>query len=384
MRKQQGVKTKYPGVTKTGEQTFRVRRKVVDPETGRRTEVDRIVKGVTAKQAADKLAELVAEARASNVDRMRVSDFARSWLESKSATVSRGTANKYADALEQHIVPGLGRIYCDALKPFDVQEWVNKCLAKGYSVRTVQSWYGCLRTMMIDAQYQLDLPRNPVARVTFPEPAEFEGQNAINEEQLERLLEVFRAEEPDHYGLVAVLAYTGLRFTHASALRWEDVDFQTGILEVKRSQLHGVIGPVSRKKRAPRKIPLSPELEEVLKWQRRYLMQKQARGLAEGWMFPTIRGTLRSSACLTKPWRHCCQEAGIESHFTPHGLRRTFNDLARRAGVDPIVTKALTGHVTERMREHYSSVRLDEKKQALANVVSLIHRRKGGNQVGTV
>lgn len=64
----------------------------------------------------------------------------------------------------------------------------------------------------------------------------------------------------------------------------------------------------------------------------------------------------------------------------------------RRAGVDPIVTKSLTGHVTERMREHYSSVRLDEKKEALTNVVRLIHRskeaklsqsRKGGDEVLT-
>ena len=33
---------------------------------------------------------------------------------------------------------------------------------------------------------------------------------------------------------MAVLAYTGLRFTHSSALRWEDVDFEKGILYVRR------------------------------------------------------------------------------------------------------------------------------------------------------
>ena len=32
-------------------------------------------------------------------------------------------------------------------------------------------------------------------------------------------------------------------------------------------------------------------------------------------------------------------------------IRRTFNDLARLAGVNPVTTKALTGHVTERMRD---------------------------------
>jgi len=41
-----------------------------------------------------------------------------------------------------------------------------------------------------------------------------------------------------------------------------------------------------------------------------------------------------------------------------------------------IVAKSLTGHVTQRMREHYSSVRLDEKKEALSNVVHLIHRSR--------
>ena len=55
-------------------------------------------------------------------------------------------------------------------------------------------------------------------------------------------------------------------------------------------------------------------------------------------------------------------------------MRRTFNDLARRAGVDAVVTRSITGHVTEQMREHYSSVDLDEKRAAIANVVRLVPR----------
>jgi len=38
--------------------------------------------------------------------------------------------------------------------------------------------------------------------------------------------------------------------------------------------------------------------------------------------------------------------------FTVHGLRRTFNDLTRRAGADGVVPRSLTGHVTEGMTEH--------------------------------
>ena len=36
--------------------------------------------------------------------------------------------------------------------------------------------------------------------------------------------------------------------------------------------------------------------------------------------------------------------------------------------MDGIVTRSLTGHVTEKMREHYSTVALDEKREAVEAV----------------
>jgi integrase len=62
----------------------------------------------------------------------------------------------------------------------------------------------------------------------------------------------------------------------------------------------------------------------------------------------------------------------VEERFTVHGLRRTFVDLARRARVDGVVTRSLTGHVTEKMRLHYSTVGMDEKRSAVAAVALLV------------
>jgi predicted double-glycine peptidase len=42
--------------------------------------------------------------------------------------------------------------------------------------------------------------------------------------------------------------------------------------------------------------------------------------------------------------------------FTQSGMRRTFNDLMRTAQVEAIVTRSISGHLTERMQEHYSTV----------------------------
>jgi integrase len=98
----------------------------------------------------------------------------------------------------------------------------------------------------------------------------------------------------------------------------------------------------------------------------------QPPGFGTGWVFPSRAGTLRCPGSLWKAWQGCLDAIGLEKRFTVHGLRRTFNDLARRAGADGIVIRSLTGHVTEKMREHYSTVALDEKRQTAADVVQLV------------
>jgi integrase len=89
-------------------------------------------------------------------------------------------------------------------------------------------------------------------------------------------------------------------------------------------------------------------------------------------MFPASNGLIRSPTGLQRAWKVCLTRAGVEERFTVHGLRYTFTDLVRRAKVDAVVRRALTGHVTEQMQRHYSSVGLDEKRTALATVHSMV------------
>jgi integrase len=87
-----------------------------------------------------------------------------------------------------------------------------------------------------------------------------------------------------------------------------------------------------------------------------------------------------------------------ESGGTPctvHGLQRTFNNLSRQVAGN-IVTRAITGHVTEEMTEHHSHVDRAEKLRAADQVVALagsarlptttprLPRPQVGDQVGTL
>jgi integrase len=111
-----------------------------------------------------------------------------------------------------------------------------------------------------------------------------------------------------------------------------ELDEAAGVLRIHRKQVRRHVGPLTRKKRAPKEIPLVAELASILQEQRQMLVEKQAPGLAEGWLFPSETGTLRVPSSLQKAWPSSLKAAGIKAGSTVHGLRRTFNDLARRRG----------------------------------------------------
>jgi integrase len=76
--------------------------------------------------------------------------------------------------------------------------------------------------------------------------------NSLSPTQLAAFLTAMRTHYPQHYALVALLAYTGLRFCHASALHWDDWEEARGVLRVSRKQVRGKLGSVTRKSERPR------------------------------------------------------------------------------------------------------------------------------------
>lgn len=373
--RQTGKRTRYPGVYQVSSSIFRIRATKIDRKKGGKKATEILLKDVDIKDAVKKRAELCRTLESVDVTtkRAKVGDYAKSWLNTKLATLSSSTADRYVDALEDHILhrtTGLGEFFFDALRRMDVQDWVNGEIRAGYAPATIQGWFNILRVLVRDAMADLGLQADPTFRVVLPEARERTAPNALTPDELSRFLAAMKDDRlySRNYPLTVTLAFTGLRFCHASALKWEDLDFEKSVIRVIRRQVRGKVGPVSKKKRAPKELPLAPALAAILREHRERLVRRQNPGLAEGWVFPSLRGKLKTPGTLAKTWEGCLKA----ERFTVHGLRRTFNDLTRRAGADGIVTRALTGHVTSAMTEHYSTVGLDEKRAAVEGVVRLV------------
>lgn len=402
--------TAHPGIysTKGGHV---VRSRVRDPRTGREVERSKFVPG-SLREAVRVQAAMRAEVRTRGaVKRTRLVDYAASWLERKRPALSVATLDRYAVSLDDHILPELGQWFVDAITPDAVVEWRDRAAKKTYLVkardpetgevvlnpvtgepklepmeygpRTVNGWLRVLRTVLADACVELRIGVSPASRVrALPEPPAYtdDDPNVLTPDELGALLVSLRELSPSFFPLLATMGMTGLRTSEATALRWSDLD--GSVVTVQRSAVRGHVRDRT-KTGSVRRVPLAPMLVALLEEQRDRLEERaRAESIRRGeivqpseWIFPSDVGTPRYGTTLARPLRRALADAGIARRFTPHGLRRTLNDVLKLvASAD--VQKAITGHSTEKMREHYAHVRVEDRAAAIARVADVVRLRR--------
>jgi integrase len=162
-----------------------------------------------------------------------------------------------------------------------------------------------------------------------------------------------------------------------------------GVVDLDRAQWRGVVS--GTKTRRARRLPLTEDAADVLRWHRQAMIAAQHPGVGTGLVFPAPRaGRPRATkAGVTKIREHMsqrtaaqamkrlCKAAGVPV-LTPKGMRRTFNDLLRRQGVDRLVLRSMTGHSSEEMTRTYSAIRADDRAQAVRGLAGKIAPKKEG------
>ncbi len=103
-------------------------------------------------------------------------------------------------------------------------------------------------------------------------------------------------------------------------------------------------------------------------------------------LFHGVNGRFRSPSVLNKPLADVATELGLGKKITQRALHRTFNDLARAAQVNDLVTRSISGNLTVQMQHHYSTVNGSEQRAALAQVIRLADgkplQHRGGEESG--
>ena len=163
----------------------------------------------------------------------------------------------------------------------------------------------------------LVLPRRKLGKsnIVIPSKAEFE--------MLVRKLRSLDVRYQEGADLVELLAYSGLRLTEATSLRWKDIDFAGDRFKVTG-------GETGTKNHEERIVPLFPAMRAFLEHLRSTTTQKpDAR----------IVGILKA----TKAMQQACKQAELPS-FTHHSMRHYFVSNAIEAGIDFKTIAGWVGH----------------------------------------
>ncbi len=321
--------------------------------SGRRKRVPRYFKTQEEAIEEQRKARQAKSEGIANLDRRsRFGDFLTYWLEEivKPSERAESTKSNYRDMVNNHIRPALGKHRLVELKHEDLQRFLNRKAADGYSTSTMRTLRTVLHQALNEAVITEKITRNVAETLRVPKARKPKRKVvALSKEDGLRLLE--EAKSTRLYALYVLLAMVGLRRGEALALRWSDFDESASTLRVARqvTRVRGVglmVGP-TKSQAGQRTIALPARCVEVLKAHRTaqhaHRESVGKRWKEHGLIFPSTVGTHMEPRGLNTHMSKLCKRAGLP-HLGPHALRHTAATMAYALGVDWKQIQAMLGH----------------------------------------
>ena len=202
------------------------------------------------------------------------------WIEqAHKSSIRVSTYNMYRIAVYKHIIPSLGHIMLHRLTPQQVQAFYTLKLDEGLSAKRVRGLHSVLHVALDNAVKWGLVGKNVCDLVNAPIPRRPDIQ-PLTLEQAQKLLLV--AQTHQLKAIITLAVTTGMRRGELLGLHWQDIDFQSGTLVVRRSVgrcgKFGVIVSEPKTTRSRRRIVLPAFVLDVLRQHKedRAELQKKA------------------------------------------------------------------------------------------------------------
>ncbi|CDM57416.1 Tyrosine recombinase [Rhizobium favelukesii] len=356
-------------VLQRGKNSYRLRARWRDPDTGETREHTHTVRGTKEFAEGQKrvLQDAFSNGRIEKVSKDTVKGYLQNWIEGRLALgkIRITTAETYTSTLKQFI----GRFGDDnlvAIRHSDLSDWVKDTIGvKGIAYTA----YVCtvLKKAWRDAIKEGLTPFNPFDRVDLPTYESEAKERTIGPNAMKTLWDVADNLDGDDGLLARVALETGMRRGELAGLRWCDVS-AAGVINIRQNAVIMKTGKVvihkPKTKRGARSIAIGKALLAEL---------EAARGAPEHYVFGEGE-TPRRPPAIARALVRALKAAGLTG-FTAHDFRHAHATHLLRSGKIPItaVSKRL-GHAKITTTMSIYAHALEEDEEAIVGEIDNILR----------
>ena len=291
------------------------------------------------------------------------SDFCEIYLTAKKENISSTTFLLYETAIQRILIPKLGHLHLDEIKPFHVQELINflatpsgRVDKKGEKLApaTIRRYLTILQSIMTMAWKQEYIQSNPadtrrleISKIVTPEV------EAFSNEEIAEILKMAQLEPIHIHAVIATAIYTGARRGEIAGLKWEDVDFEKRTMYIRRSvvKLVGQEPEIKQPKTISsiRQMAIPQALCDVLQELKKEQDRKKAllgeKWHEEGFLFTDWCGHVMHPHTPTKQFDKFLKKYGFR-HLKFHGLRHSSATYLLSNGCDIKTVSKRLGHTS--------------------------------------
>ncbi|HYM16265.1 MAG TPA: site-specific integrase [Dehalococcoidia bacterium] len=305
----------------------------------------------TRKEAGGKLIEVLKKSREGLPladERMTVGRYLAEWLPTIKQSVRPKTYARYDSYVNRHIVPMLGRVRLTQLTPQHVQRLYADRHSSGLSPTTVHHIHACLHKALKQAVRWSLVGRNVTDLVDVPRIARHE-MATFTAEQARAFV---AAVTGDRLEAVYVLALTtGMRQGELLALKWRDVDLDSGTVKVRGTLQQtpgGLVVAEPKTSGSRRQVSITAVAIAALRRHRTRQSEERLRlGSAwedTGFLFTTPKGgPIDADNLRNRSFYPLLKNAGLP-RLRFHDLRHTAASLMFSENIHPKIVSDMLGH----------------------------------------
>lgn len=290
--------------------------------------------------------------------------------------IRHNTYRNYCYMYDQYVKDSIGDMYVSRIKKSDIKRFFNHLVderrLKAGTVEAVQTILHQVLQIAVDDEW---IDKNPsegaVKELKRAHQLRSKKRQALTKEE-QKLLLTFLSENTTSirwYPITAVMLGTGMRIGEATGLRWCDVDFKNGIIDVNHTLVYYSKGDHAcdfaindtKTPASKRIIPMTKQVKDAL------LMERGMQELSgikcdveingyKNFVFVNRFGGLHHQGNLNKAYkriiRDCNDAEFLKSknpkvllpNFSCHNLRHTFATRLCESGMNIKLIQDILGH----------------------------------------